>query len=211
LICSIFCGSGFFAAATFVEALCEAEADALAPGVVTGFIVAPVAGVVLADAAGVVLAAAAGVVLAAAAGVVLAVAAAAVALAFAAGVDLAFVFGVEATLALGDALALVAGAFDLLFFREFFVVSGVALVAGVVTGCSAFVAVGAFVLDFLSVFVVAGVVVAAGAGDSPVAESFRAGVLVFGAFVVAGFSARGSFFGGPCFLDGACDASGEGY
>lgn len=165
----------------------------------------------LADAAGVVLAAAAGVVLAAAAGVVLAVAAAAVALALAAGVDLAFVFGVEATLALGDALALVAGAFDLLFFREFFVVSGVALVAGVVADCSALVAVGAFVLlDFLSVFVVAGVVAAAGAGDSPVPESFRAGVLVFGAFVVAGFSARGSFFGGPCFLDGACDASGDG-
>jgi hypothetical protein len=194
LICWIFCTSGFFAAFTFVEAFCETDA------LVVGVIVAPAAGVVLALAAGVV---GAGVV----AGVVAAgVLAAAVALAFAAGVDLAFVFGVDATLALGEALE--AGDFEfLLFRREFFVASGVALAAGVFSAFAfGATADGFFLFDFLSVFgVVAGVV----PGDSVAVDSFTAEVLVFGAFVIVGFSVRVFFSGGPCFLDG-CDASGVG-
>jgi hypothetical protein len=163
---------------------------------------------VLAAAAGVVLAAAAGVVLAAAAGVVLAVAAAAVAVALAAGVDAVFVLVVEGALALGDALAVVVGDFEfLLFRREFFVASGVAVAAGVFSAFTFGSVVDAFFLfDFLSVLVVAGVV--AGVADSVAVDCFS--VSVFGAFVIVGFSVRGSFFGGACFLDGACDASGVG-
>jgi hypothetical protein len=173
LICSIFCGSGFFfVAAVFVVALCEADGAALADPVVAGVIVAPAAGVVLAvGAAGVVLAAAV------AAGVVAGVVGAALAVDLAAAaLAVGFVFGEVAglalTLALGAAVAvaLAAGAFGFLLRRGwFFVVSGVAVGAGVVAGCSAFVfgAVvggvfllffGAFVSDFVVVsgFVVSG-------------------------------------------------------
>jgi hypothetical protein len=71
---------------------------------------------------------------------------------------------------------------------------------------------GFFRFDFLSVLgVVAGVVPGVVAGNSvAVDDSFTAEVLVFGAFVVTGFSACGFFSGGPCFLEGACDSAGVG-
>jgi hypothetical protein len=126
-----------------VVVLCET--DALAAGV----IVAPAAGVVLAAAAGVVLAAAAGVV---AAGL-------AVGFAVETGFAVAFVFGVEATLALGDALAVVVGAFEFLF--RFFVRSNVSRVTSffIVFGATVAVVVGAVVADFSAFVSVAGVFV----------------------------------------------------
>ncbi len=191
MICSTFCTSGFFAAATFVVVFCETDGAALTPGVVTGLIVAPAAGVDVEAgvvAAGVV---AGGVV---AAGVVLAA--------------VAFVFGVEATLALGEALAF---AFEFLLLCRFFVTSGVAVAAGVFSVLAfGATADGFFRFDFLSVFgVIAGVVPGVVAGSSVAVDSFTAEVLVFGA-LVTGFSACGFFSGGPCLLEGACDASGVG-
>jgi len=117
LICSTFCGSGFFAAATFVVVLWETDGAALADAVVAGVVVAPAAGVVLAVVVG-------GVVLA---GVVAGVVGAAdtaglVVVVAAAGLDVAFVFGVEAglmlVLALGVVLAFAAGVFAFLSFRR---------------------------------------------------------------------------------------------
>lgn len=181
-----------------VEALCEAEA--------AGDVAAAVpAALGDATAAGVVLAAAAGLMLAA--GVV--AAGLAVVLAVAAGLDVAFVFGVNAAVALGDALEVVVGAFEsLLFRREFFVASGVAVAAGVFSALAfGSAADGFFLFDFLSVFVVGGVGTGVVADGSVAVDSFTAEVSVFGAFVT-GFSARGFFSGGACFLDGACDASG---
>jgi hypothetical protein len=130
LICWIFCGSGFFTAAAFVEAavLWETEGAALAAGLVAGAVVAAAAGAVLAvvAAGGVVLA---GVV---AAGLVVAglVVAGVVAAGLAAVFDVSFVLGDAAAGALGEAFAFASAAFEFLLFRgDFcFVASGVTLV-----------------------------------------------------------------------------------
>lgn len=144
MICSTFCGSGFFAAAVELVGLCEADGAALADAAVAGVVGA---GVVLAVAGVVALF---GVGLAVVLGAALAV---------------AFVFGDEgAGLALGDVVALVAGAF--LSFRGWvvgcFLSAGLALVVAVVADCSALVAVaGALVFGFFSCVVVAGVIAGA--------------------------------------------------
>ena len=146
-ICWIFCGSSFFTVAALglaavVELVCVVtDGAALADGAVAGAIVALVAGVIVAPAAGVLPGAnVVGVVATVGAGVVATVGAGAVVVFAAAGLDFAFVFGVEAAVALGDVLASASGFFEfLLFRREFFVTSGVALGAPVVAGSSAFV------------------------------------------------------------------------
>jgi len=135
---------------------------------------------------------------------------------------------VVAPLALGDVVAFAAGVF--LSFRDdcFFVMSGVALVAGVVAGCSAFVfgaVAGVFFLfDFLSDFGVAGVIAGVVAGAWFTAGSFTGGTCVFGATagvsifgvsvlgarVCAGFTSAGAFFSDFGFLPGDSSSPGVG-
>ena len=162
MICSIFCGSGFFAAATFGVVLCETDGATLADAVVAGVVLAvAVAGVVLA------------VVVA---GVLLAVAAAGVAVVL----DVAGVAVVLAVAgdALGDVFALAAGDFMSLLRDDFGIFSaGVALVAGVsvevlVSGAVA----GVFFIGFSAFSRFSGLV---GAGDSVAVDSFKAGPFSF--------------------------------
>ena len=196
LICSTFCGSGFFTAV--VGLVCAVAGVALAVVAAAGVALAVVAaaGVALAvaAAAGVALAVvvAAGVVVAFAAGVVVAVDIAGVAVAFVdAGAAVAVVLA--AGEALGDVSALAAGDFIVSLLRRgdcSFFASGVALVAdsrvffSEVAGAVGFGTSGAFFSGFVT----------AGASD-------------FG----PGFTSAGCFLSGRCFLLlGDCSSSGAG-
>jgi hypothetical protein len=202
LICWIFCGSGFFAAAGLTVAaglVCATDGAALADAAAVGVaLAAAAAGVVLAvvAAAGVTVAFAAGVALAAAvAGVAVAFAEAGVAVAvvLVAGVAVAVVL-VAAGEALGDVFALAAGDFIVSLLSRCcdccFFASGVTLVAGfcvfvsVVAGGAGFETSG----TFFSGFVTDGARVAAG--------SFTAGASRFG----ADFNSAGCSFSDRCFL-----------
>jgi hypothetical protein len=186
LICWIFCGSGFFAAAVVeLAVLVEVvgETDALADAAVAGVVVAPVVGVVLAAAAGVVLAVAvAGLVVDVdAAGLLVDVVCAGVVVVVAAA-GLVVVLAAASGAALGDVFALFPGAFlSLLRCVDCSVlVAGVAL--ALVAGCSAEVFVSGAVAG--AVFVVGGALGAflsgfVAAGDSVVVGSFAAGASGF--------------------------------